>query len=84
MRAVGAAVQREAGDNTPAASEEATDTPDEGRTEMLQHTVDRYGGVIIDHESLPPTAEAFVASLAASIDAWVASVRGGGARRMTP
>jgi len=44
---------------------------------MLGHVEDRYGGVIIDPESFPPTAEAFFASLAASMAAYITSgVRG--------
>jgi hypothetical protein len=44
---------------------------------MLGHVVDRYGGVIVDHESFPATEEAFAAALAASIELWVtAGVRG--------
>lgn len=46
-------------------------------TEMLAHTVDRYGGVIIDHESLPASEEEFAAALTASVESWIASgVRG--------
>lgn len=45
--------------------------------EMLEHTVDRYGGVIVDHESFPSTSEAFAASLVTSLNAWIANgVRG--------
>jgi len=40
-------------------------------TEELAHAVDRYGGVIVDQETLPETTEAFTAALQASIEAWI-------------
>ena len=44
---------------------------------MLGHTVDRYGGVIIDHETLPATQDAFTSALQAAIDSWISTgVRG--------
>ena len=43
----------------------------------LAHSVDRYGGVIVDADALPDTADAFAAALASSIARWKATgVRG--------
>jgi len=48
----------------------------------LGHTVDRYGGVIVDHLTLPGSAEEFTAALVASIATWMSTgVRGVWLRR---
>lgn len=60
-----------------AGEEEAKEEAGGMATEMLAHTVDRYGGVIVDHESFPASEEEFATLLAASIASWITSgVRG--------
>ena len=50
---------------------------EETDVEMLGHAADRYGGVIVDPETLPDTVDAFADRLEASIAQWIAAgVRG--------